>query len=203
MVVLTLICGWRLILESSRVHTSRSFLLPTKKTEEPASCKDLRLNSPCWETKPSSPLHMGIKTSGPRTWRLAPSWGNCHVTWVLTTLLLYSLLSLRICGFLFSYQLSHALKRLATIYLPLNVHIRMVFKLCNPKYYQNLPAMTYSLLFHAFLHVFPQPRIHSLLSCQENCIPSSRSSSSITSTINHLFTTSSCFPSLKSFPLSM
>lgn len=145
-----------------------------------------------WASKPQAP--------GRGDWYL--SWGICHVTRVLTTLLLCSLLSLRICGFLVSYQLSHALKRLATIYLPLNVYIRMVFKLCNPKYYQNLPAMTYSLLFHAFLHVFLQPRVHSLFSCQENCIPSSRSSSSVTSTINHLLTTSSCFPSLKSFPLS-
>lgn len=87
LVVLILICDRRLILESSTVHTSRSFLLPTKKTEEPASCKDLTLNFPCWESKLSSPWHMGIKTSGPRTWRLAcllgklsRNWGPHHFT---------------------------------------------------------------------------------------------------------------------------
>lgn len=43
--------------------------------------------------------------------------------------------------------------------------IRMVFKLSNPKYYHKLTAITYSLSSRSFLHVFPQPRIHSVLSC--------------------------------------
>lgn len=42
---------------------------------------------------------------------------------------------------------------------------QVVFKLSNPKYYHKLTAITYSLSSRSFLHVSPQPRIHSVLSC--------------------------------------
>lgn len=73
---------------------------------------------------------------------------------------------------LLTYQVRHALKGLAVICLPLSMFIPGWFL----KYYQNFSAITYSLLLYAFLHIFPQSRIHSLLSCPENCIPSSKTS---------------------------